>query len=74
MALNITLETGAKVKTWNYDTGTMLGQSLAVKNNSTGEYEPLVHVESVKCAEGIKNRLIVKKTIAEKHGFIIIEE
>ncbi len=74
MSLQKRLRTGAVIKTWNYDEVTTTGQTVAVKNGSTGDYEALVHVEGVKCAEGIVNRLVIKKTTAEKLGWIVVEE
>ena len=66
--------TGTVIKAWNYDEVTTTGQTIAVKNGSTGDYEALVHVEGVKCAEGIVNRIVIKKTTAKKLGWIVVEE
>ena len=74
MALSKKLSTGTVIKAWNYDKMTTVGQTIGVKNGSTGDFEALVHVESVKCSEGVVNRLVIKKTTAEKLGWIIVEE
>lgn len=74
MALSKKLKTGTTIRTWNFDEGNTCGQTIAVKNGSTGNYDPLFHIESVKCAEGIKNRIVFKRSLAEKEGFIIIRE
>lgn len=75
MALGKTLETGSIIRTWNYDTDTMAGQTIGVKNNATGIYDPLVHVESVQDKEGgTVNRIVIKKERATALGWQIIEE
>lgn len=74
MALSKKLATGTVIKTWNYDEITTTGQTIAAKNGSTGDFEALIHVESAKCSEGIINRLVIRKTAAEKLGWTVVEE
>ena len=53
----------------------MAGQTIGVKNNATGIYDPLVHVESVQDKEGgTVNRIVIKKERATALGWQIIEE
>ena len=54
MALEKTLETKTKVKSWNFDTFNTKGQRIGLKN-SNGDYKPIITVESVKCSEGINS-------------------
>ncbi len=69
------LKTGTIIKAWNYEEGTTTGQTVAAKNGSTGGFEPLIHAESVKCSEGIVNRLIIKKSVAKRLGWdVIVDE
>jgi len=68
------LPTGTVLNSWNYDTGNREGQAVAVKNGYTGGYDILLEIESVLFSEGKKNRIILKKSIAEKHGFLIVED
>ena len=74
MALSKKLETGTIIRTWNFDEVTTSGQTISVKNKSSGGYNPLIHIESVKCAEGIKDRIVIKKSVIKEFGFIVIEE
>jgi len=74
MALNKKLETGTVIKAWNYDGVTTTGMSVAAKNGNTGGFDALLHVESVKCAEGVVNRLVIKRATVEKLGWTITEE
>ncbi len=74
MALSKKLATGTVVKAWNYDEVTTTGMTIAEKNGSTGNFDALIHVESVKCAEGIINRLVIKRDAANKLGWTIVEE
>ncbi len=74
MLLQKKLKTGTVIKAWNYDEGNTAGQTVAAKNGSTGDFEALVHVESVECSEGIVNRLVIKKNAAEKLGWTVVEE
>jgi hypothetical protein len=74
MALSKKLETGTVIKAWNYDEGNTVGMSVAAKNGNTGVLDALLHIESVKCAEGVVNRLVIKRETAEKLGWTIIEE
>ena len=68
------LSTGKILTAWNYDVGDREGQAIGVRNGKTGGANILLLIESVCCAEGKKNRIIIKKSVAEKHGFLIIEE
>ncbi len=74
MALSKKLKTGTIIRTWNFDEVTTSGQTISVKNKASGNYNPLIHIESVKCAEGIKDRIVIKKSVAEEFGFVVIEE
>ncbi len=73
MALEKTLETNSKVKSWNFDAFNTKGQRIGLKN-SNGDYEPIITVESVKCSEGIVDRIVINKTLLREAGFTIIEE
>ena len=74
MSLQKRLKTGTVIKAWNYDEVTTTGQTVAAKNGSTGDFEALIHAESVKCSEGIINRLVIKKSVAKRLGWIVVEE
>lgn len=74
MTLKKKLDTGTVIAAYNHEEGNTVGQTISAKNGSTGCYEPLVHIESVKCAEGTMNRLVIKRSTAEKLGWLIIEE
>lgn len=71
--INKKLETGTCLRAWNYETGATVGQTIGIKN-SNGDYEAVIHVESVRCDDEIKDRIVIKKSSLEKLGFIIIEE
>lgn len=73
MALAKTLDTGSKIRTWNYDDSNTKGQTVSIKN-SNGDYEPIIHIESVKCSEGIVDRVVIKKSVLEKAGWLIVED
>ncbi|ADL36160.1 hypothetical protein bpr_II223 (plasmid) [Butyrivibrio proteoclasticus B316] len=73
MALSKKLATGTCIRAWNYDLGNCIGQAIAVKNNNA-DYPAMVSVESVKCAQGTINRVVIKKSELEKMGFIVVEE
>ena len=73
MALGKKLKTGTCLQTWNYDDGVTSGQTIGIKNEN-GDYTPVAHIESVRCAEGLVNRLVLKKSFLKEKGFVIIEE
>lgn len=73
MALSKKLETGTCLRTWNYDDGVTSGQTIGIKNEY-GDYKPIAHIESVRCAEGLVNRVVIKKSFLKEKGFVIIEE
>ena len=74
MALSKKLATGTVIRSWIYDDEATTGQTVAIKNGSTGDYDPAIHIESVKCAQGDKNRIVIKRSVLEKLGFLIVEE
>lgn len=67
------LATGAVIQAFNFNDVNQVGQGISIKNGSTGDSDLLVRVESVRCAEGIVNRVCIKKSAMKQHGFIIIE-
>jgi len=71
--LNKKLKTGTILRSWNYEDENYTGQALAVKTKN-GTYPALIHVESIKCEDGVINQVIFKKSEFEKLGFTIIEE
>ena len=72
MALNKKLETGLCTRAWAYENETVQGISVGIKGD--GYYEAVFHIESVKCAEGLVNRVVIKKDFLKEKGIIIIEE
>ena len=73
MTLSKKLETDSIIKTWNYNEGNTIGQTVGVKNTN-GDYDSILHIESVKCSEGVKNRVVIKRSVLEKLDWIIVEE
>lgn len=73
MSLNKKLATGTKVSAWNYEDGNHVGQALAVKNRN-GDYVSVINIESVNCAQGLVDRVVIKKSALKEAGFLIIEE
>lgn len=67
------LETGTRIKTKNYDTGNCAGQAVMVRNRN-GDYPSVFEIESVKCADGIVDRAIVKKEKLEALGFLVLTD
>lgn len=65
------LQTGTLIRTWNFDESNCQGQTIAVKNNN-GDYQPVIHVESVNCAQGTIDRVEFKKEELENLGFTVI--
>lgn len=74
MSLSKKLKTGTIVRTWNFEEGNTVGQTVAIKNQVTGEHDAIIHIESVDCADGVKDRIVIKKEAIKKAGIIIIEE
>ncbi len=74
MALNKKLATDVVLRTWNYEEGNKAGQTIAAYNGETGEYDPLVHVESITCLEGTTQQITINRKNAEKHRLLIVEE
>ena len=74
ISLRKKLATGTVVGAWNYEDGNCIGQGISVKNNESGIYYGLVYVESVNCAEGLVNRIAIRKSLADQLGFVIVEE
>ena len=74
MVLQKKLKTGTVIKAWNYDEVTTTGQTVAAKNGFTGDFESLIYAESVKCSDGIINRLVIKRSVAQRLGWIVVEE
>ena len=67
------LSTGATLRAWNFEESNAAGQTMAIKN-SNGDFEPFLHAEAVNCAQGTCNRVVFKKSVLEKLGWIVIEE
>ena len=73
MGLNRKLPTGDSIGAWSYGTPCFVGIALGIKNKN-GDYVNVVNAEGVKCSDGIINRLVIKKSLLEKKGWVIIEE
>ena len=74
MALNKKLETGTCVRAWNYESENIYkGMGLGIKDKN-GAYPAAINIESVHCAEGLVNRIIINKTRLKEAGFTIVEE
>ena len=74
MVIHQKLATGTTISAWDYDGMTAKGQTIAARNDATKEYHPLIRVESVEGADGPRNRIVIKKSEAEKLGWTIVEE
>lgn len=74
MELSKRLNSGAAIRTWNFGNNedNVMGQTVGVKN-ANGDYEPILHIESMKCEEGVKNRVVIKKNVLEKLDWTIVE-
>lgn len=69
------LKTDSVIEAWNYDTEIYTGISIGVYDKMVGNSKAIVSVESVDCADGVVNRIVINKKKAEKYGFrIVIEE
>ena len=68
------LTTGTVIGAWSYDDEVHTGQSIGVKDTETGIYNALVQVESVKCIEGLVDRIVINKSLLKQFGFVIVEE
>lgn len=73
MALQKKLATGTKLRTYNYDDPTYVGQTVSVENDN-GDYTSIIHIESAVCNEGVVDRVVIKKSVLKELGFVIIEE
>lgn len=67
-----TLLTGTVIDSWHYDQKNMKGQGIGVEDGN-GHTDVIVNVESVKCLEGIVNRVVINKAKLKDLGWIIIE-
>ena len=65
------LETGTIVGAWNYDEGNTQGEAIGVKNKN-GNLKSIFNIESVRCLEGVVNRVVLKKAELEALGFIVL--
>ena len=76
MALGKKLDTGTVLMSWNYETrdGSSMGQEISVRDKNTGGYQVLIDIGSRKTEKGVENRLVIKKSLAEKLGWVVIEE
>jgi hypothetical protein len=72
-ALKAKLKTGTTIGAATYDHITTKGIVVGTENSSTGNFDTLVQVESVKCADGIVNRIVLKKELAKQLGWTILE-
>ncbi len=67
------LITGKIIKAMNFEMSNAQGQTLTIRN-SNGDDVPIIHVETVNCAQGTVNRIVFKKSEAEQLGFLVVEE
>lgn len=73
--LKIKLKTDSIIEAGNYILEKYVGISIRVYDKVTCNSKAIVLVESVDCADGIVNRIVINKKKAEKYGFkIVIEE
>ncbi len=66
--LNKKLETGTIVKAWTYEEGNTVGITVGSNKETSGDPIPLLHIESVRCAEGTVNRIVIKNDTIKKTG------
>ncbi len=67
------LATGKVVGAWSYESPNYAGITVGVKN-SNGDLQPVIHAESVRCADGLVDRVVIHKSELKKLGFLIVEE
>ena len=73
--LKIKLKTDSVIEACNYILENYVGISIRVYDRKACNSKAIVLVESVDCADGAVNRIVINKKKAEKYGFrIIIEE
>ena len=71
--INKKLETDAFVSAWTYEQENYRGISVGLGDNNA-EYVSVFYIESIRCAEGLVNRIVINKTNLKKAGFVIVEE
>ncbi len=67
------LATGKVVGAWSYESPNYAGITVGVKN-SNGDLQPVIHAESVRCADGLVDRVVILKAELRKLGFVIVED
>lgn len=65
------LRTGTMLRTFNFDESNANGQMVTIRNNN-GDYQNVVCIESVNCAQGTIDRIQIKKSVLESLGFTVI--
>ena len=68
------LETDAFVSAWTYEQENFRGINVGLKNTKVGGFDSVFYIESIRCAEGLVNRIVINKTNLKKAGFVIVEE
>lgn len=68
-----TLKTGTKIRVWDYENENHSGHAIGIKDVN-GDFPVVINAESVNCAQGTVNRVVIKKSILEKLGWVIVEE
>ena len=75
MAWKKKLKTKETIEAWTYDTGVYEGMSLGIFDKMCGNSKAVVSVECAETADGIVNRIVIRKAKAEKYGFkIVVDE
>lgn len=72
--LNKKLETGTIVKAWPYEEGNTVGITVGSEKKTLDGPAALLHVESVRCAEGTVNRIVIKNDTIKKQGWLVLED
>ena len=67
-----TLLTGTVIDSWHYDQKNVKGQAIGVEDEN-GSINILVNVESVRCLEGVVNRIVINKAKLKELGWSIVE-
>jgi len=67
-----TLLTGTVIDSWHYDQKNVKGQAIGVEDEN-GSINILVNVESVRCLEGVVNRIVINKAKLKELGWTIVE-
>ena len=71
--MRMKLFTGTVIESWDYGHSNARGQGIGAENEN-GHTDILVNVESVRCLEGVVNRVVINKTKLKELGWTIIEE